>query len=374
MQIILTVSDNHQLTFPEENLNSRARGLLEQYIKERFFDALIYQTEVQKDFANWLEAHQEKSTATTKTKRWEIRQIRSAAESSPFTETLAEEMDRLNFNARNNVPNKEVNFKLSHMIDTGFLNKMATIGQDPESPIIERKGLMLFAATLMVGLRTSEWQTAKLVVDSPTLQPGEAKPHPYLIAQTAKTRKADPEPRILILEGFDDGALQMLQTCIDFMAEASKGYVSQIISRMRVAILKICAGDAELFELAKHIDMRTARKIYTVEVRRSGRTPEQTAAALGHTTTNNLRWYAQGDIKCPRKTNIPLARSTNHATEGIRNPLAELNERKLMAGQSAISGYPDLNNPTTPGHQSFMDRLASVADSLIDEDGNPRTK
>jgi len=372
VQILLTLSDSQQSIFPEESLTPRAKGLLERYIKERFFDALLYQTEIQKDFANWLEADLEQSTASNKTKRGVIRQLRSAAEASPFADTLAEEMDRLNFDARNNVPNKKINFELSHMIDTAFLNQMAALAQDSENPMIERKGLMLFAATLMVGLRTSEWQTAELVKDNPTIQPGENRPCPYLVVQTAKTRKSDPEPRVLMLDGFDEGALQMIQTCIDFMRDISKGYVSQLVSRMRVGILKICAGDAHLFELAKHVDMRTARKIYTVECRRERRSPEAVAAALGHTTTNNLRWYAQGDIKCARKTNIPLARAPEQAVAGIRDPLAELNERKMLDGQKPINGYPDLTDPGAPGHQSFMDRLTSAANTLNDESGKPR--
>jgi len=371
VQIILTLSDTQQPIFPEESLTPRAKGLLEQYIKERFFDALLYQSEVQKDFSNWLEAYQEKSTAANKTKRGVIRQLRSAAEASPFTETLAEEMDRLNFDARNNVPNKQINFELSHLIDTAFLNKMAMLAQNQEVPVIERKGLMLFAATLMVGLRTSEWQTAELVKDNPARQPGETTAHPYLVVQTAKSRKTDPEPRLMMLEGFDEGALQMIQTCLNFMREVNKGYISQIVSRMRVALLKICAGDAELFELAKHIDMRTARKIYTVEARRAGRTPEQVAAGLGHTTTNNLRWYAQGDIKCARKTNIPLARAPHKAVQAIRDPLAELNERKMLAGEKNINGYPDLTAPDAPGHQSFMERLTSAASTLNNDSGDP---
>ena len=79
MQILINLDTNHP-TFPDDSLDTRSRSLMETYIKERFFDNLMYHEAVQKDFAVWLEAHQKNSQASPKGKRLEIRKIRSAAE------------------------------------------------------------------------------------------------------------------------------------------------------------------------------------------------------------------------------------------------------------------------------------------------------
>lgn len=369
MQILINLS-KHEPIFEEDNLDPRVRSLMETYIKERFFDALMYQAEVQKDFAQWVEEHQKHSRANLKTKRWEIRKIRQAAEHGINTATLYREMDRLHFDSRNNVPNKQVNFELSRLVDMSFINQMAKEAQNPDVPVTQRRGLMLFGATLMVGLRTSEWQTARLVKDNPPLLDGESAAHPILIVQTAKTRKEDPEPRILVLDEFDPGALHMVEACIDMTREMNNGHLGQLVSGMRKAMLRL-AKDAEMQELLQHVDMKTARKIFTVESRREGRSPESVAAALGHTTTNNLRWYAQGDIYCDRLTDIPLARSTKEATLKVRDPLAELNQRKQLQGESPLSGYPDLRDTITPdGPASGQPGASHWANQLLGGSGN----
>ena len=341
---------------------------MESYIKEKFFDSLMYQEEVQKDFAAWLEAHQSGSTASPQTKRQDIRRIRLAAEKGMNTSTLARAMEYLDFNARNNVPNKQVNFALSHLIDTDFITRMAKEALDLSASLTQRRGLMLFGATLMVGIRTSEWTTARLIQDNPPILPGETAAHPILVIQTVKTRKTDPEPRYLVLEGFSRGALGMIEACIEMTEGKSKGYLGQLVSAMRKAMTRI-ATDQESFELTAHIDMKTARKIFTVESRRENRSPEAVSAALGHTTTNNLRWYAQGDIHCDRLTDIPLARATLNATKKIRDPLAELNERKQLAGGKSLTGYPGLGIQA-PGTGQDTQNDATLADRLLNNQGN----
>lgn len=369
MQILINLTE-HTPIFQSENTDPRVRSLMERYIKERFFDALMYQSEVQKDFAKWLEDHQKQSQANLKTKRWEIRKIRQAAEHGINTATLYREMDRLHFDARNNIPNKQVNHELSHLIDMTFINRMANEAQNPDVPVTQRQGLMLFGATLMVGLRTSEWQTARLIRDDPHLLDGESAAYPILIVQTAKTRKEDPEPRILVLEEFDRGALHMIEACIDMTREMNNGSLGQLVSGMRKAMLRL-AEDAQTQELLQHVDMKTARKIFTVESRREGRSPESVSAALGHTTTNNLRWYAQGDIYCDRLTDIPLARPAKEATLKIRDPLAELNERKQRQGETPLSGYPDLRDRITPdAPASGQTNSAHWANQLLGGSGN----
>ena len=341
---------------------------MESYIKEKFFDSLMYQEEVQKDFAAWLEIHQSGSTASPQTKRQDIRRIRLAAEKGINTSALARVMERLDFNARNNVPNKQTNFALSHLIDTDFINRMAKEAQSATVSLTQRRGLMLFGATLMVGIRTSEWTTARLIQDNPPVLPGETTAHPILVVQTVKTRKIDPDPRYLILEGFDRGALGMIDACIEMTSTMTNGHLGQLVSGMRQALTRIATGP-DAYELMAHIDMKTARKIFTVESRREHRSPEAVSAALGHTTTNNLRWYAQGDIHCDRLTDIPLARATLNATKKIRDPLAELNERKQLAGGKSLTGYPDLGIQA-PGSDQDTQNNATLADRLLNNPGN----
>jgi len=367
MQILINLDANHP-TFPPGTLDTRSRSLMETYIKERFFDNLMYHEAVQKDFAVWLEAHQKNSQASPKGKRLEIRKIRSAAEKGLNTTTLLGEMERLHFDARNNVPDKQINFGLSHLIDTDFLARMAKQAGNPDVPITQRRGLMLFGATLMVGIRTSEWTTARLISDNPPVLPGETSAYPILVIQTAKTRKADPEPRYLILEGFDRGALGMIEACIDMTASMTNGHLGQLVSGMRQAMLRV-ADNPEAFELIEHIDMKTARKVFTVESRRDKYSPEAVSAALGHTTTNNLRWYAQGDIHCERLTDIPLARASLNAVKKVRDPLADFNERKQLAGGKPLSGYPDLG---TDNPNADLDNRgsASLANRLINPQGH----
>lgn len=367
MQILINLDDQHPI-FDEANLDPRARNLMEKYIKERFFNTLMYQNEVQADFAAWLEAHQKKSDASQSTKRWEIRRLRSGAESGINTETLFREMDRLHLNARNNVPNKKINYEISHLIDTTFINRMAKEAQNQNVPLNQRRGLMLFGATLMVGLRTSEWSTAKMAIENPPTLPGETGAYPLLIVQTAKTRKAEPESRALILDEFDQGALRMVEACVDMTQGMSNGSLGQLISGMRRAMLRF-AEDADTQDLIQHIDMKTARKIFTVESRRENRSPESVSAALGHTTTNNLRWYAQGDTHCERLTDIPLARAPYETTKKVRDPLEDFNKRKQQAGEAPISGYPDhrdsMDHPDSdePEHTSLADRLLGGGNS-----------
>ena len=367
MQILINLDSTHPI-FPGDGIEPRAKALMESYIKERFFDSLMYQEEVQKDFAAWLEAHQSGSTASLQTKRQEIRKIRSAAEKGINTATLFREMDRLHFDARNNVPDKQVNFGLSHLIDTDFINRMAKEAQDLSASLTQRRGLMLFGATLMVGIRTSEWTTARLIQDNPPILPGETTAHPILVVQTVKTRNSDPDPRYLVLEGFSRGALGMIEACVEMTATMNNGHLGQLVRGMRQAMIRITDDPAAL-ELIEHIDMKTARKIFTVESRRENRSPEAVSAALGHTTTNNLRWYAQGDIHCERITDIPLARASLNAAKKIRDPLAEFNERKQLAGGKSLTGYPDLGIQA-PGTGQDTQNDATLADRLLNSQGN----
>ncbi|MCL1484636.1 MAG: hypothetical protein MH208_09865 [Marinobacter sp.] len=108
---------------------------------------------------------------------------------------------------------------------------------------------------------------------------------------------------------------------------------------MRQAMLRV-ADSPEAFELIEHIDMRTARKVFTVESRRDKCSPEAVSAALGHTTTNNLRWYAQGDIHCERLTDIPLARATLNAVKKVRDPLADFQRAQTACRWKAAEWLP----------------------------------
>jgi len=160
----------------------------------------------------------------------------------------------------------------------------------------------------------------------------------------------------------------MIEVCIDMTAGLSKGHLGKLVSGMRQAMVRIAADQKEL-DLIEHIDMKTARKVFTVESRREHRSPDAVSAALGHSTTNNLRWYAQGDIHCDRITDIPLARASLNATKKIRDPLAEFNERKQLAGGKPLTGYPDLNIDL-PGTDQGTQSDVTLADRLLNNQGN----
>jgi hypothetical protein len=279
--------------------------------------------------------------------------IRAAAERGRSLETLAEDMNRRILDSRNPVPNKDVNYRLSHLITRDTFERMARHADSSACTPTQRDGMTVLVATCMTGLRTSEWATAELNQLNPVIQPGEINAHPTLTVQTAKNRGDDIEPRTLVLEGFSQGNLQVIQSVIQLMGRATPGLKASLVREMRQAMRQIYSDNAEKYELMAHIDYRTARKIFTVESRRGGATQQQAAAALGHTTTVNLRWYAQGDIHCARKTSIPLARSSQGAADEVRDTLHELNDRRQRQGLAAMSGYPD--RPELAGESEDLD-------------------
>lgn len=366
--MIVTIdTQNPPDPFGDQNLSPRVKSLIGQFIRDRYANALMANPAIQKEFGLWLDQYYGKRTASPKSQRQEMRMIRAAAERGTHLSTLADDMDARILNSRNPVPNKDINYQLSHLITRDTFERMARYADTDRCTPTQRDGLTVFVASCMTGLRTSEWSNAELDLTPPT-QSGEVNAHPTLTVMTAKTRTADDVlPRVLVLDGFSEGNLQVIQSVIQLMRASKSGYKASLVREMRTAMRTLYSDNAEHYELMAHVDYRTARKIFTVESRRGGATQQQTAAALGHTTTVNLRWYAQGDIHCPRKTSIPLARCTRGAAADVRDTLSELNERRQRSGQTPISGYPerpdlapepgdDTDNQTGRGN-SFLDKL-----------------
>ena len=318
--------------FGDQELSPRVKSLIGQFIRDRYANALMENPVIQKEFGIWLEQYYADRTASPKSQRQEMRMIRAAAERGTNLSTLA----------------KDINFQLSHLITRDTFERMARYADTEQCTPTQRDGLTVFVASCMTGLRTSEWANAELDLN-PSTQPGEITAHPTLTVSTAKTRRKNDEnlPRVLILEGFSEGNLQVIQSVIQLMRASRSGYKASLVREMRQAMRTLYSDNAEHYDLMAHVDYRTARKVFTVESRRGGATQKQAAAALGHTTTVNLRWYAQGDIHCPRKTSIPLARCSQGAADDVRDTLSELNERRQNQGQTAITGYPDRSDLTS---------------------------
>ncbi|WP_018405554.1 hypothetical protein [Marinobacter gelidimuriae] len=369
-------TQNTARPFGDQEIPARVKSLIGQFIRDRYTNALISNPAVQREFGIWLEEYYGDRTASAKSQRQEMRMVRATAERGTGLDTLAEDMDRLVMDSRNPVPNKDVNYKLSHLITRDTFERMARYADTAACTLTQRDGMMVFVATCMTGLRTSEWATATLERLNPETRPGEVSPHPTLVTQTAKTKSNTSDTRTLILEGFSEGNLQVIQTVIQLMASASPGLKASLVREMRQALRQLYRDNSEHYDLMSHVDYRTARKLFTVESRRGGATQKQTAAALGHTTTVNLRWYAQGDVRCPRKTALPLARAGIEAADSVRDTLQELNERRQVQGLSAIHGYPEqpgLANPNESNAESHADDQhddrdpASSGNSFLDK-------
>ena len=363
--IINLDTQNKANPFGTQELPPRVQSLIRQFIEDRFAHTLMSYPAVQKEFGIWLQEYYATRTASQKTQRQEMRTIRAAAERGSGMETLEQEMDRHIMDSRNPVPNKDINYRLSHLITRETFEKMARYADTNACTLTQQDGLTIFVATCMTGLRTSEWETAQLETFNPEIQPGEVSAYPILKVQTAKTRKVESESRILILEGFSQGNLQVLQNAIQIMTRATPGMKASLIREMRQALRNIYSDNPDHYDLMAHVDYRTARKIFTVESLRGGATKQQAAGALGHTTIVNLRWYAQGDTHMARQTTLPLARVSKEAAEKVRDTLHELNERRQLQGQPSIHGYPDHNdskNPS-PSNQASDDSTAGSPDS-----------
>ena len=329
------------------------------FVKNHLSLWLIQSEDVQKAFCEWLTEHA-KRDASKLTIRKELKDIRVFAKRNDL-HILDVHAERLLLDTRNNVQNLLRNHTISHFWSQDAVERLADYFsvQDAESltTITEYEATQLFLLTCMCGLRTSEWKTVQLVIPPCETLPGETESHPYLVVETAKTRAEKGKKRYLILDAFSNGQLELLNQTIQFYQSAPSGTRSQLIVRFRAVMSYVYRNDPDALALIKELDFRSARKLYTVEFRRAGRTAKQVAAALGHTSTQQVRYYNQGDISGNRQTTLPLARPPKGAEKEIKDPLDSLNKARQAMGHKPISGYPTLpdvqpnqsEEPESPG-------------------------
>lgn len=347
------------------NPSDRVKGLVHRFAKDWLIAPIVSTSEGQHLMGEWIKDWAFSRITNKSALRNDLKQFRKFAQDNQLT-ILEAHVENLLLETRNNVPNKQTNYNLSHLITQETFKRVLAYEEAHPTTEFQQYAIQMFVVSCMTGLRTSEWNDVELFLHPHEALDGEDRPLPYLKVMTAKTRKEIVEPRFLILDEFNAGQIKLLQDVIAYIQGAPKGVKSNLVIQARRMLQLAYQDDSEAVALLADLDFRTARKIYTCEMRRGGASAKETAAALGHTTIVNLRYYAQGDIACDRKTTLPLARPPKGAIEKVKDTLAELNEKRLAAGKPGLTGYanPDdargetfENEPPTKG-QRFLDSLS----------------
>ncbi|ONF42495.1 hypothetical protein BTO32_14880 [Marinobacter lutaoensis] len=339
----------------------RTRSLFTRFVREKLTEFLIQDTDTQKAFADWVEGHLERSGATKKTKRNDLKDIRRFAERNKM-HYLRTRAEGLLLENRNNVPNKRRNFAISHLFTQDTLERILGYFETSRHTETQYQAIRLFVMTCQTGLRTIEWDSAELVTPPCRVLPGESKELPYLEVRTAKTRGGNPErTRYLILDEFTDAQIENLADTIQYARSINKGTRSNLVIQARRVLQHLYADDPEALELLSELDFRTARKLYTVEFLRGGASMKEAAAALGHTSINNVRYYSHGDISIDRTTELPLARPPKGAIAQVKDTLAELNAARRRKGQGPLRGYED-DDAVKPTERPSLRRLSGQKD------------
>lgn len=324
----------------------RTRSLFGRFVREQILEHLLKDKDTQTAFADWVESHLDRGGASKKTKRNDLKDIRRFADRNKM-HWLETKMESLLLETRNNVPNKRRNFALSHLISQDTIERLQAHFEGDDFSVTQYQAIQLFLVICMTGLRTIEWQDVKLVQPPCKVLPGESKELPFLEVQTAKSKSDVPRTRYLVLDEFSDGQIETVYQTLQYAQSISKGTRSNLVVQARRVLQQIYLDSPEAIELLSELDFRTARKIYTVELRRGGASMKEAAAALGHITINNVRYYSHGDISVDRTTKLPLARPPKGVIAQIKDSLAELNESRRKKGLSAIRGYEDGSTPPT---------------------------
>jgi len=342
-------TDNPECFKETGGVPDRTRSLFNRFVREHLSEYLLRDNDIQKAFGDWIENHLDRGSASKKTKRHDLKDIRRFAERNKL-HYLNTRVDALLLETRNNVPNKRRNFALSHLFTQETLERILNFFELNRHTETQYQAIRLFVMTIQTGLRTIEWETVKLVTPPCRVLPGESREHPYLEVQTAKNRSEEPRVRHLILDRFTESQIENLSDTIHYAQSISKGTRSNLVIQARRILQQIYVDDREAIELLAEVDFRTARKLYTVELRRGGASMKEAAAALGHTSINNVRYYSHGDISIDRTTELPLARAPKGVIAEIKDSLAELNEARRRQGRKAIRGYEDDSRirPTEP--------------------------
>jgi hypothetical protein len=317
---------------------SRCRQLMQSFVSERYTEALMETPEVQKAFVSWLEDRSRE--ASKKTRRWEFRRLKAMAAQHPVLSTLEREAERFLLETRNTVVNKAEKAAVSRLVTEDFLKRMqSALSRENGITPTMRNALVLFSATLMTGLRPTEWRTAKLYRSG---DPLAVSGIPRLIVQTAKGKDGEARERVLVLEGFSTPQLDMLESAIGISGDLTNAQLGHLSTGLR-RLGRFAVETAESEAVLSSLELSSARKMFAVECLREGRSEKEVAAAMGHTTTVNLRWYAQGDIYRDRAMRYPLARVTEEAAMAVRDTLQEFKDggRNLEQALDAVEATHD---------------------------------
>lgn len=351
----------------------RTRSLFGRFVRENLLEYLLNDKDTQRAFADWMEKHLDRGAASKKTKRNDLKDIRRFAARNKM-HWLDTKMESLLLETQNNVPNKRRNFALSHLISQETISRLQEFFEKERFTVTQYQAIQLFLVTCMTGLRTVEWSTVKLIQPPCQILPGESKELPYLEVTTAKSRAQEVRTRHLILDEFSDTQIETLYQTLQYAQSLSKGTRSNLVVQARRVLQQIYMDNPDAVEILAELDFRTARKMFTVELRRGGASMKETAAALGHTSITNVRYYSHGDISIDRTTKLPLARPPMGEIDKVKDTLEELNRSRLEKGLGAIRGYEEgvEETPATRGRnghggdegnrgnkvgQSFLDNL-----------------
>lgn len=301
-----------------EGDSPRCRQLLKSFIGENYIEALLQSDEIQRFFAQWLKERD--NHASRETQKQELKHLHRMAQQYPELATLEAELEGQRIDLRNNVARKSIKVSISRIIGEGFLKRMQdVINSNANITAPMENGFIVFSATLMTGLRPTEWWWAELYRAHEN--PHCLVPNPTLRVRTAKTKpEQEQQWRDLVLEGFGEPQIGMIRSAIEVVGPLTKvqhGYLSNGLRRVAMA----AAESPEEQEVVQELDIGAARKLYAVEALREGRGKRKVAGALGHTSDGNLRHYSEGDIYRERMMRYPLATITEQAELEVKEIL-----------------------------------------------------
>jgi len=316
-----------------EEQDQRVQQMMRSFVAEQFTASIIEEPEAQVMFAQWLENRNRRSSRETQRKEW--RKLLKVASETPSLKMLEREVERRLIDGRNVVPNKSVNVDISRMIDERFLRKMQeAMESSPEVTEDQRHAFVVFSATLMTGLRVSEWPEAKLEVPEQVPAAADEAVHPKLHVQGAKGKKDEDRPRTLILEGFNATHQHLIGSAIEIAKRLTPAQIGKLSMSLRT-LGEYGIADVSQKDILADLSLKSGRKMFTVEALRDRRSKQQVAGALGHTTTVNLRWYANGDIYRDRAMRYPLAKVAQEDAQKVRDTLKEYEERKRQSQEES---------------------------------------
>ena len=317
-------------------LDDRARQIAEKFLKETLHDRLIADPAIQDELLRWLDEG-EYSQASSASKRQDLKRFRIAAQKHPeIFGRLLNPIEDILANKRNAVAQGAQKSAKARMINQEFLRGIQARVTADDVTETEFEGYLIFIGTLMTGLRPSEWPTA--TVNRSLFIEEEGAAFPVIIVKTAKTKDHQEErTRHLILEGFQDSQIELLEECINIGRRRNTSQKFGSLSRAFRKLAYSTTDADEHGEALESLDMASARKIYTVEARRAKRTKKEVAAALGHTTIINIRSYDLGNLTNGRQITLPLARARGREVAAVRDTLKEFSDNNYKTVRRALS-------------------------------------